>query len=415
MNGWAGDHGRRRRAATGSCGSPATASTTPTAATGSTSAHRGDARYRAEIRRNRIRDLEEGPDLQSLLAIGLQTATRSSLVANLDGNARPRSATRRSEHGSYSGADTEGIFVNPVGPSRIDVVVKRNTYTNPDGLGGFSANGMEMVSMGDGSTGRMVDPRQHLHRARRATCSSRERWGRTRRLDLRLDRRRRAESTRAASATPACCRSTTPTACSPAASVPGTRSGSAVRRTTLTNCANNGLSIGSNGGQWVRDDAEHRCPTFVDSRITGNRGANLAIRNFTGARASCAVSVERTDLSDSHGGGSGFANVEAEDLGDDRRVRDRPRRRGARAARAATASRGGSRGRLGDRLRRQRHGQLVGRPDRAGSGLGARPRRDALLRALPDHEAAELRSSRVRAGAVARRLPPGWPICEDRP
>ena len=87
----------------------------------------------------------------------------------------------------------------------------------------------------------------------------------------------------------------------------------AVRESRLTDCANNGITFGSavaNGeGPTARLSLE-----MSDTTVTGNRGANLRVGNETGLEA-LSVKVERSNLSDSQGTGSGVANVTFEELG----------------------------------------------------------------------------------------------------
>ena len=83
-----------------------------------------------------------------------------------------------------------------------------------------------------------------------------------------------------------------------------------VRNSVLRNCSNNGLSVGSN----VVNGTGPTKAISVDvdsSTITGNRGGNLGIRNFTDL-GSLQVKVQRSDLSRSTGIGSSIANVAAE-------------------------------------------------------------------------------------------------------
>jgi len=81
----------------------------------------------------------------------------------------------------------------------------------------------------------------------------------------------------------------------------------------LRECANNGLSLGSN----VVNGSGPTKNISLDvdrTRITGNRGGNLGIRNFT-RLTSLSVKVQRSDLANSPGPGSSVADVSAEDLG----------------------------------------------------------------------------------------------------
>lgn len=92
-----------------------------------------------------------------------------------------------------------------------------------------------------------------------------------------------------------------------------------VRRSTLTGCANNGVTVGSSV-------ANGRGPTrsvsldMADSRVSGNNGANLRVGNISQLDL-LDVKVERTDLSDARGIGSSPANLVAEDLASTKRAR----------------------------------------------------------------------------------------------
>jgi hypothetical protein len=86
-----------------------------------------------------------------------------------------------------------------------------------------------------------------------------------------------------------------------------------IRRSELTNCANNGLTFGSavaNGSGPTT--ALHL--DLADSRLTGNRGNNLRIGNVS-ELGSLEVKVQDTDLADGGGAGLTPANASFENLG----------------------------------------------------------------------------------------------------
>jgi hypothetical protein len=270
----------------------------------------GSARYRARLSDNVVSDLAQGEDFESLLAIGLQADDHSRLIASLDRNRQTRLGNPADPNLAVFGADTEGIFVNPVGHGRMRVDVDRNTYTNPDGLGGFSANGMEMVSMGDGSRGRMVIRRSHFSGSPGDILEVGG-LGTNADLSLKLVDVVAERSTGVGN-----------TLLIPFNNADCLLAGSlgagnsirlTIRDSVLSGCANNGLSLGSNAvngsGPTTRIHADIR-----RTEITANRGANLGIRNFTGLDE-LAVRVEGSNLSDSRGIGSGVANFAAENLG----------------------------------------------------------------------------------------------------
>lgn len=270
----------------------------------------GTARYRADVDRNVVRNLEEGPAFSSLLAIGLQTRDRSRLVASLDRNVQTELGNEGDPNLLVLGADTEGVFVNPVDASRMEVSLTRNTYTNPRGLGGFSSNGMEMVSMGDGSRARMVI-RDSSFSGAPGDLLEQGALGTNARLELTL---LDVVATRSVGFGNTALLPFNNSDCLLAGSLgAGNTVRLTVRGSTLTGCANNGLSVGSdvvNG-----DGPTSAIEVDVEgSEITGNRGANLGVRNFT-ELGSLSVRVQDTDLSDSRGLGSGVANVAVEDLG----------------------------------------------------------------------------------------------------
>jgi hypothetical protein len=270
----------------------------------------GTARYRAEITRNVVARLRQGPDFESLLAIGLQTLDRSQLAASLDRNVQTDLGNADDPNLLVLGADSEGIFVNAAGPSRLDVSVARNRYTDPGGIGGFSANGMEMVTMGDGPRVSMTI-RDSSFSGTPGDVLEQIALGTNAVLDLTLEDVVASRSVGFGNT----------------ALIPGnngdcllTGSGGAgnvlrltVRRSTLTGCANNGLTVGSNvvNGSGATE-AIH--VDVADSEIAGNRGGNLVVGNFT-ELTDLSIKVEDTDLSGSGGRGSGRANITVQELG----------------------------------------------------------------------------------------------------
>jgi Right handed beta helix region len=274
------------------------------------------AEIHAEITANVVKRLRQGDEFASLLAIGLQASDDSRLVARLDRNRQTRLGNPEDVGIGPEGADSEGVFVNASGPAHMRVTLTRNRYTNPDGLGGFSANGMEMVSMGDGSRMRMTI-RHSSFTGTPGDVIEEGGLGTNARLSLRL-----VDVVAARSVGPG------NTGVVPFNNGDCLLAGSlgagntillTVRDSELTDCANNGLGVGANvvngSGPTKRISVD-----VADSVITGNRGANLGIRNFTDLD-DLAVKVERTDLSNSRGTGSAAANAAFEDLGTTDRAR----------------------------------------------------------------------------------------------
>jgi len=208
------------------------------------------------------------------------------------------------------GADSEGVFVNGVGPSTIEVTVSNNRYTNARGLGGFSANGLEMVTMGNGSRASVV-VRDSQFSGSPGDVIEEGALGTNARLDMVLENVVAERSTGVGN-----------TLVLPFNNGDCVLAGSLgagndvrlnVRDSVLRECANNGLSLGSN----VVNGSGPTKNISLDvdrTRITGNRGGNLGIRNFT-KLTSLSVKVQRSDLANSPGLGSSVADVSAEDLG----------------------------------------------------------------------------------------------------
>ena len=275
----------------------------------------GRARMRALIKGNRILDLRQGEELESILAIGIQTRDSSRLIARIDRNRQHGLGNDEDAGAGPTGADTEGVFINPVGPSRLRATVTRNTYTHTPGRGGFSANGLEFVSMDDGPRA-SVEVRDSRFSGTPGDVIEQLALGTNARLRLRLTDVVATGSTGFAGS-----------GFGDTVLIPGNNgdcliaaSGGAgnvvdlrVRDSALTNCANNGLTLGSAVANGAGPTTELRLD-LADSQIIGNRGGNLRIGNLT-ELGRLAVRIERTDLSDSRGTSSTPANLTVEELG----------------------------------------------------------------------------------------------------
>ena len=111
----------------------------------------GHATGSVVIRGNDVRLLRQGPDFQSVLAIGVQARDSADVRATISGNVQADLGNPDDLNLLVEGADSEGVFLNAAGPASLDAIVADNDYTNDQGIGGFSANGLEMVSMGSGA------------------------------------------------------------------------------------------------------------------------------------------------------------------------------------------------------------------------------------------------------------------------
>ena len=270
----------------------------------------GSATGVAAITRNSIHHLRQGERFKSVLAIGLQARDSASLTAVVDGNSQADLGNADDLNLAVEGADSEGVFLNAVGPARLDATVSKNTYTNANGWGNFSANGLEMVSMGSGARMNAVvrdstfsgSPGDVIEHGALGTDSV---------MTMTLDN---VVAERSAGIGNTFLLPFNNGDCVLAGSL-GARNTVrlTVRDSVLRNCRNNGLSLGSNVVNGKGPTTEVALDVS-DSTITGNRGGNLGVRNFTKLDR-LRVKVQRTNLSGSKGFGSSIANFAAEDLG----------------------------------------------------------------------------------------------------
>ena len=230
---------------------------------------------------------------------GCRRATRARMYATLDGNRQAGLGNDEDFGAGPTGRRLRGHLRQP----RRAVAAARDghratRYTHTPGRGGFSANGLEFVSMGDGARGARRRARQlvlrHARRRPRAarardqrpsaddasTTSSRTRLDRLRGQRLRRHRRHPRQQRRLRDRAPA--------------AAPATRSTLDVRDSTLTDCANNGLTFGSSvaNGTGRRRRCAWTSPTPPSPATRGQP----AHRQHLGARRPARV-VEHTDLS----------------------------------------------------------------------------------------------------------------------
>ena len=275
------------------------------------------ARVRAQVKRNEVYDLRQGADLESVLAIGLQTRDGSRLRARVDRNYQHGLGNDEDAGVGPEGADSEGVFVNPVGPSKLRAVITKNTYEHTAGRGGFSANGLEFVTMADGARGN-VTVRDSTFSETPGDVMEQLALGTNGTLRMKLSNVVATGSTGAAGS-----------GFGNSFIIPGNNGdcllsasggeGNVValdaRRVTLTDCANNGLTFGSSVANGEGPTSELRL-TMKDSVLTGNRGNNFRVGNVTDLQELSAM-VEGTDLGDALGMASMTpANASFEDLGE---------------------------------------------------------------------------------------------------
>ncbi len=273
------------------------------------------ARMRVRIAGNLVRDLREDEAFESVLAIGLQTRDTARMRASIAGNRQAGLGNDEDAGVGPTGADSEGIFVNPTGRSHLRATVVGNTYTHTAGRGGFSANGLEYVSMGSGSVSR-VDVRDSEFSGTPGDLLELLALGTDSRMHLTLDDVVARDSTGFGES-----------GFGDTVVIPGNNgdcllaaSGGArntviteVRDSTLTNCANNGVTIGSSVANGTGPTTALHA-TIDDSVITHNKGANVRVGNLS-ALGELRVSVGDTDLSNAGASTSSPGNLVVEELG----------------------------------------------------------------------------------------------------
>lgn len=276
----------------------------------------GTARMSALVAGNRVAELREGEGFESVLAFGFQTRDRARLTATIDRNRQSGLGNDEDTGAGPTGADSEGVFLNPTGPSRLRAVVSRNIYTHTPGRGGFSANGLEFVSMGAG-TRADVTVRDSTFSGTPGDVLEQLALGTDADLRLTVERVVARDSTGfsgSGSGNTVLIPGNNGDCLIGASGGAGNRVTLTVRDSTLTGCANNGITFGSS----VANGSGPTSSLALDvsgSTITDNRGNNLRIGNVSELEE-LSVKVQDTDLGDAQGAGSATpANASFENLG----------------------------------------------------------------------------------------------------
>jgi hypothetical protein len=281
----------------------------------------GPAALSARIGGNEVHDLAQGPELTSVLAIGLQARDGGRLEAELDDNRQHALGGADDVPLLVGGADYEGLFVNVADRGRAAVRVTRNRFDGARGRGGFSANGLELVSMGDGAAADL-DVRDSTFVGSTGDVLEQLALGTNGTLRMRLERVVARDSTGHLGS-----------GFGDTVVIPGNNadcviaaSGGAgnvvdldVRDSAFTGCANNGLTFGSSVANGTGATRSMRLDVR-GTRIAGNHGGNLRIGHLSDI-GDVAVRVADSDLSGSRGNGSSPANLVVEHLAAVRRSR----------------------------------------------------------------------------------------------
>jgi hypothetical protein len=108
----------------------------------------GTARMSVRVVHNTLSHLHQGANEQSVLAIGMQSTGTASLTAQVDKNTE--AYIGNATVGDEGFADSEGLFANSAGHSRLIEHADHNTFAH--GLGHLSANCFEAAASNGGPT-----------------------------------------------------------------------------------------------------------------------------------------------------------------------------------------------------------------------------------------------------------------------
>jgi hypothetical protein len=255
----------------------------------------GTANVVARVTGNRLTRLKQDSSKQSILAIGMQTTGTARLTADVVGNRETYIGT--ATVGDFGQADSEGLFANSAGRSKLVERVDRNTFAH--GLGHISANCFEVVSSNGG-------PAMHVTFTN-STCDyvvgdilEAANLSRDATLTFDIDRVRAAHSTFAAApafhqAEPGDDGDCLLEVASGAAGTTDVN----ISNSLFTDCVADGLGVISNVVDGS-DPAKHLGFDVRNSRIGSNQLSNLRVANVTPVD-DLAGRIERTDLSQSAG------------------------------------------------------------------------------------------------------------------
>lgn len=256
----------------------------------------GTADLRAVVTGNLVARLRQGQSLLSLLAIGMQVQGSARLTAVLDRNTQRDIGSvlgRQTDQGAGlpgAGADAEGVFANLAGHGHLAATITHDTFEH--GIGGFSVNGMEMVITGGSPTADMHIADSTFHNGP-GDMLEEINFGTDAHMSLALDRVAATHTTGLGNTyvIPGNNGDCLVEGQTGAGDVTSLR----VRRSELSDCANNGLTVASGVSNGSRGPAGTLSFDIAGSRIVGNRADNLRVVNETGLR-NLIGRVQDTDL-----------------------------------------------------------------------------------------------------------------------
>ena len=256
----------------------------------------GTARVAANVARNTLTRLHQGASQQSVLAVGMQTTGTARLTAHVTHNAE--TYIGNATVGDFGNADSEGLFANSAGRSRLIERADHNTFAH--GLGHLSANCFEAAASNGGPTMHLV--------LRDSTCDyvvgdilEADNLSRDSTMTFLVDHVRAAHSTFVGSepfhqvepGDDGDCMLEVASGAASSTSV-------TISDSQLTDCVADGVGVVSNVVDGAGKPVRSLRFDIDRSRITDNRQSNLRVANATPID-DLAGRVQRSDLSRSAG------------------------------------------------------------------------------------------------------------------
>lgn len=256
----------------------------------------GTADVTAHVHDNLVTHMRQDPSMQSILAIGMQTTGTAQLVADLVFNTETFIGS--DGLGDFGDADSEGLFANSAGRSRLTEVAERNAFAH--GLGHISANCVEVAASNGGPTMSFT--------LRNSTCDGvvgdvleAGNLSENSTMTMVIDHVRAAHSTFAGAQAFHLVEPGDDGDCLlQVTSGSGSSTDVTIRDSELTDCVADGVGVVSNAAAGDGSPIRHVGLDVRNSRIGSNRVSNVRVANVSPITR-LDVRVERTDLAYSGG------------------------------------------------------------------------------------------------------------------
>lgn len=236
----------------------------------------------ASITGNRITRMKNGGDQDVVAAIGIASIGNSHLVAEVDRNSESYIGT--------SGSDSEGMYVFPFGSSTLSVKVSHNTFKH--GIGWNSANGIQFTVLEGGPVADLSITDSTFDDVPGDMLEEMN-WGEDSTMRLTMDRVTVTNAQGFGNV------SEFPFNSGDCLNVNNGGAGNVttvqVTRSSLTECANNGLTLANNVVNGS-GNAKELSATVDGSVLRNNDAHNLYVNNLS-ALDTLSVKAQKSDLS----------------------------------------------------------------------------------------------------------------------